>query len=273
MRERAVVRVPRIIFALFFALSALFPLMWMLVSGFKVNSEVIATPFRLLPASWHVQNYIDILTDPEFSRAMLITFVGAAIFTIFSITVNAMAAYVFARLDFAFKKLMWVIVIGTMFIPNMAILLTSFVVVTRLHMLDTLLVLILPGLASAAQMFFIRQFYLNIPLALEEAALIDGAGRWRIFTHIFLPLSQPPFVVVGVTSFMAYWNAYVWPIMTITSPQLFQIQQYLANFRITRGPELGLLMAGSMLTALPVILLVLIFQRKIIGNIKIAGLR
>lgn len=273
LNERTAVRVPRIIFALLFVVSALFPLAWMLLAGFKQNAEVLATPFHFLPQSWHVENYIKILADPAFSRAMAITFVGAVIFTVFSIAINSMAAYVFARLDFALKKLMWLIVIGTMFIPNMAILLTSFIVVTKLHMLDTMLVLIVPGLASAAQMFFIRQFYLNIPLALEEAALIDGAGRWRIFVHIFLPLSQPPFVVVGVTSFMAYWNAYVWPIMTITSPNLFQIQQYLANFRITRGPELGLLMAGSLLAALPVILLVLIFQRRIIGNIRIAGLR
>lgn len=273
MKERASVRVPRIIFALLFALAALFPLIWMLLSGFKVNSDVLATPFNFFPTSWHIENYIKIIQDPAFSRAMIITFIGAAIFTVFSITINAMAAYVFARLDFAFKRFMWVIVIGTMFIPNMAILLTSFIVVTKLHMLDTMLVLIVPGLASAAQMFFIRQFYLNIPIALEEAALLDGAGRWQIFTRIFLPMSQPAFVVVGVTSFMAYWNAYVWPIMTITSPGLFQIQQYLANFRVTRGPELALLMAGSMLAALPVILLVLIFQRKIIGNIKIAGLK
>ena len=122
-------------------------------------------------------------------------------------------------------------------------------------------------------MFFMRQFYLSVPMALEEAAMIDGAGRFRIYTQIFLPMSQPAFVVVGVISFMAYWNSYVWPIMTITSPQLFQIQQYLANFRSERAPERGLLMAGSFLAALPVIVLVMIFQRRIIGNIKIAGLK
>jgi len=273
MKERTAVRIPRAVFAMLFALAALFPLAWMLVSGFKLNADVLATPFSFFPTSWHIENYINILIDPDFSRAMLITLAGAAIFTFFSIAINAMAAYAFARLDFVLKRTMWVIVIGTMFIPNMAILLTSFIVVTKLHMLDTLLVLILPPLASAAQVFFIRQFYLNIPLALEEAALIDGANRWQIFTRIFLPMSQPVFVVVGVTSFMVYWNSYVWPVMTITSPNLFVIGQYLANFRVSRGPELGLLMAGSMLAALPVIILVLIFQRKIIGNIKIAGLK
>ena len=146
MKERSSVRIPRVVVGVFFGLAALFPLAWMALSGFKLNSDVLATPFSFFPPSWHVENYVQILVDPDFSRAMMITFAGAAIFTVFSIAINSMAAYVFARLDFSFKRTLWVIVIGTMFIPNMAILLTSFIVVTKLHMLDTMLVLILPPL-------------------------------------------------------------------------------------------------------------------------------
>ena len=140
-------------------------------------------------------------------------------------------------------------------------------------MLDTLAVLVIPGAASAASVFFIRQFYLNIPSSLEEAAMLDGCGRIRIFFSLFLPLSKPPFVVMGITAFLAYWNSYVWPILTITTPEKFVLQQYLATFRSERNTELGLLMAGSTLAALPVIVLFLIFQRQIIGNIKMAGLK
>lgn len=271
--ESKLVSVPRNIVAGTFAVFALFPLLWILVSGFKENAEVTATPFRFLPREWQVENYLAIASDPAFQRTIGITFVGAVLFTAGSVAINSMAAYVFARLDFRFKPFMWVICIGTMFIPNMAILLTSFVMVAKLQMLDTLAVLILPGLASAGQMFFMRQFYLSVPMAMEEAALIDGASRWQIYLRIFLPQSQGVFVVVGATSFMAYWNAFVWPVMTITSPELFQVQQYLAEFRVSRGPELGLLMAGSFLAALPVIGLVLIFGKRIIGGIKIAGLK
>lgn len=259
--------------SLVFALLALFPLAWILISGFKDNAEVVRTPFKLLPETWRVSNYVEIASDPAFARTIAITFAGAVLFTAGSLTVNSMAAYVFARLEFTFKPFMWVVCVGTMFIPQMAILLTSFVMVTRMRMLDTIAVLILPGLASAGQMFFMRQFYLNVPIAMEEAAMIDGANRWQIFTKIFVPMSQPVFVVMGVMAFMAYWNAYVWPIMTITSPELYQVQQYLADFRVSRGPEMGLLMAGSLLAALPVIGLVLVFQKKIIGGIKIAGLK
>lgn len=252
---------------------ALFPLAWMVIAGFKSRSEVVASPFQFFPEIWRIENYQQILADPAFIRSILVTFGGALLFTLLSLTVNSLGAYAFARLEFAFKKVLWVYVITTMFIPGMAILLTSFVVVTRLRMLDTLAVLVIPGAASAAHLFFMRQYYLNVPLALEEAATLDGASKWGIYRHIFLPMSKPVFVVVGMTSFLAFWNSYVWPIMTITSRDMFQIQQFLATFRSERAAELGMLMAGSTLAALPVLILFLIFQRHIIGGIKIAGLK
>jgi len=261
------------IVGLIFVAAALFPLLWMVIAGFKSRTEVLATPFQFFPEVWKWQNYQQIATDHTFLRAMGWTMLGAVLFTLLSLTVNSMAAYAFARLEFHGKRIIWVVVITTMFIPAMTILLTSFIVVTKLHMLDTLAVLVVPGAANAATIFFIRQFYLNIPSSLEEAAMLDGCSRFRIFLHLFLPLSKPPFVVMGITQFLLYWNSYVWPIMTITSPEKFVLQQYLATFRSERTSELGLLMAGSTLAALPVIVLFLIFQRQIIGNIKMAGLK
>ncbi|WP_152351391.1 carbohydrate ABC transporter permease [Brachybacterium subflavum] len=252
---------------------ALFPLAWMVISGFKLRTEVVRTPFQFFPDVWEVQNYVQILSDPSFVRTLAITGLGAVIFTTGSIMINSMAAYAFARLEFVGKRIVWPLVLMTMFIPGMTILLTSFIVVTKLYMLDTLAVLILPGLASAGHVFFVRQFYLNIPSSLEEAARVDGCGRWGVYFRVFLPLSKAPFVVVGIGSFMAYWNSFVWPVLTITNPDLFQVQQYLANFRGERSSELGLLMAGSALAAAPIIILFLVFQRQIIANIKMAGLK
>lgn len=251
----------------------LFPLAWMAISGFKGKTEVLKDPFQFFPEIWHWQNYVKIAQDPEFFRAMIITFLGALVFTALSLAINSMAAYVFARLDFKFKSFWWVYCIVPMFAPTMAILLTSFIVVTDLGMLDSFAGLIIPGLAAAGQMFFFRQFYLNMPSALEEAALIDGCGRWRIYTKIFLPQSGAVFVVMGLTSYLAYWNAYVWPILIITNPKMTQIMQFLANFRSERGNEWGLLMAGSMLAAVPTIILLLIFQRYIVNGAKISGIK
>lgn len=255
------------------AITALFPLLWMAIAGFKGKTEVLSTPFKFLPDKWLLENYVDILKDTTFTRSMVITFIGAIIFTILSLIVNSMAAYVFARLEFRFKRIMWLYVIITMFIPGMAIMLTSFIVVTKLNMLDTMAVLILPGVASAGGMFFIRQYYLNIPIALEEAALIDGANRFKIFLHVFMPMSYPVFVIVGVGAYLGYWNSFVWPTMTITNPELFQIAQYLATFRSERSTEMGLLMAGSTMAAIPTVVLFLIFQKYLIQGIKISGLK
>ena len=273
MREPLGRRIAKWVLATLIVVSTMLPLAWMIIAGFKGKNEVLRTPFQFFPDVWIWENYIQILGDAAFMQAMIITFIGAVLFTALSLTVNSFAAYAFARLDFRGKSLWWAYCITPMFVPGMAILLTSFVVVSNLGMLNTLAVLIIPGAASAAQMFFIRQFYLNTPVAIEEAALIDGASRWKIFWTIFLPQSQGPFVVVGVGSFLAFWNAYVWPILPIQDPQLQQIMQYLATFRSDRGNEWGLLMAGSALAALPTILLVLIFQRYIVNGVRLAGMK
>lgn len=255
------------------SLSVLFPLAWMAIAGFKGKTEVLSSPFQFFPEIWRFQNYADILADPQFSRSMAVTLLGAIIFTAGSLAVNSMAAYALARLDFAWKRFWWVYCILPMFVPMMAILLTSFVVVTELGMLDTLAVLIIPGMASSVQMFFVRQFYLGMPMALEEAARIDGCTRWQIFTRIFVPQSGSVFVVVGIGSFLAYWNAYVWPILTITDPNLMQIMQFLGTFRSERGNEWGLLMADSTLAALPTIILLLFFQRFVVAGVRISGMK
>jgi len=254
--------------------TAMFPLAWMAIAGFKGRDEVLRSPFQFFPDVWRWQNYRDILDDPGYIHALWLTFVGALIFTLLSLFINSFAAYAFARLDFALKPIWWVLCIMPMFVPALAILVTSFVVVADLGMLNTLWVLIVPGLASSGQMFFLRLFCLNIPMGVEEAALIDGASRWQIFTKIFLPQSKAPFVVMGFGSFLAYWNAYVWPVLTVgESPNLTQIQQFLATFRSERGNEWGLLMAGSTLAAVPTIALVLIFQRYITTGVRLAGMK
>jgi multiple sugar transport system permease protein len=253
---------------------AIFPLIWVAIAGFKSAEEVLATPFKFLPRQWLVQNYADILSDPTFQKALFTTFLGAIAFMILSLAVNSFAAYVFARLEFRFKRFWWVFVMTTYFIPGFAITITSFVVVNKLGMLDTMAVLILPGVASSFSMFFIRQFYLNVPMALEEAALIDGANRWRIYTRIFLPMSLPPFVIIGIGSYLGYWNAFVWPTMTISNRDLFLFMQYVYNFRSYRASDgMGMLMAGSTLAALPTIILFLVFQKYIVANLKMSGLK
>ncbi len=161
----------------------------------------------------------------------------------------------------------------TLFIPSMAILIPSYIVVAKLQMLNTLAVLIVPGIASAMNVFLIRQFYLNIPTELEDAAFMDGASRFKIYWYIFVPLSVPVFVLVGITAFLGFWNSFIWPIMVISDENLYQIMQLLAYFRSDQNNEWGMVMAGSTVAALPVIILFFIFQRYLIEGIKISGIK
>ena len=255
------------------AFSLLLPLAWMALCGFKRDLDVLKTPFSLLPEVWRWQNYTAMFHDTAYMTAVGLTMLGAVIFTALSLVVNSMAAYVFARLDFGLKRYFWVFCIMPMFVPGMSIMITSFVVVSKLHMLNTLAVLIIPGVAAAAQMFFMRQFFLAMPIAVEDAARIDGCSRWRIFLRIFVPNSAAVFVVVGIMSYMAYWNAYVWPILTISNPKLQQIMPVLANFLDDRGPQYGQLMAASTLAALPTIVLLLVFQRYIVAGVRLSGIK
>ncbi|MGP4079236.1 carbohydrate ABC transporter permease [Pseudalkalibacillus sp. R45] len=261
------------IIGLIVALISIFPLVWMAIAGFKSKSEVLAYPFKFFPSEWHFSNYVELFQSDAFLRSIFITLLGAVIFTILIIFVNSMAAYAFARLDFPFKNQLWIYVIMTLFIPSMAILIPSYIVVAKLKMLNTLAVLIIPGIASAINVFLIRQFYLNIPVELEEAALIDGASRFRIYWYIFLPLSVPVFVLVGIGAFLGYWNALIWPIMTISDERLYQIMQLLAYFRSEQSSDWSMIMAGSTISALPVIILFLFFQKYLIEGIKISGIK
>ncbi|MFC5466363.1 carbohydrate ABC transporter permease [Lederbergia graminis] len=261
------------IIGILIGLAAIFPLFWMALAGFKSDREVLAYPFKFFPTEWDFSNYQQLFQDPAFIRSMGITFVGAIIFTVLVLLINSMAAYVFARLNFPLKNFWFMYVIMTIFIPSMAILIPSYIVVAKLQMLNTMAVLILPGLASAMNVFLMRQFYLNIPTELEEAAFIDGASRFKIYWYIFIPLSIPVFVLVGISAFLGYWNALIWPIMTISDESLYQIMQLLSYFRSEQNTNWAMIMAGSTVAAIPTIVLFLIFQRHLVEGIKISGIK
>jgi multiple sugar transport system permease protein len=263
----------KILLSLLVLLVTLFPLAYMTTAGFKSEMEILSKDFHLLPQVWEMENYRTLLEDALFVRSIWLTFVGAVIFALVGSMISAMAAYVFARLEFPLKKVLWPTVLLTMFIPWMSIFVTSFITVTKLGMLDSLWVLIVPGLASAANVFFFRQFYLFFPPALEEAAVIDGCSRFGIFWRIFIPNSLSIFVIISIMRFMQYWNSYIWAVMTISSDSLYTMMQRLSYFRTDYGNNWGVIMAGSSIAAVPPLILLAIFQKYIIKGVKIAGIK
>lgn len=257
------------------ALLGLFPLVWMVLASFKNKKEVLATPLRIFPSVFTMENFQKIFDDKtiSFTRSLFMTFFVAVVAVFLSLLINMMAGYVFARMNFYFKKFLWVYCILSMYIPGMTISLTSFLVVQKLGMLDTLAVLILPGVVSGYSIFFFRQFFLNLPSSLEEAAMIDGAGRIRIFFSIFLPLSKSPMVVLGAGCFIGYWNSFIWPSMTITTPKYMQVMQIIRSMRSVYATDFGAVMAGTAIAVIPPIVLFFIFQKQIVKGLVLSGLK
>lgn len=262
--------------ALVMSAISLFPLVWMILSSFKNAKEVLkANPLRFFPTVWVSTNYQKLLEDTTypFLQAMKSTGFVAISAALLSIAINSMAGYAYARLNFRGKTVLWRISVFTMYIPGITILVTSFVVVNRMGLLDSYAVLILPGLASAYAIFFFRQFFLNMPMATEEAALIDGATRFRIFYSIFIPNAKSPYVIMGTGAFLGYWNSFLWPAMTVTSARYLQVMQVIRSYNSMYFNNYGVVLAGSALAALPPIIVFLIFQRHIVKGLMISGIK
>lgn len=274
-RNPVVTRTVILIIGLLVAFTTLFPLFWMLISSFKKNADIVAMPLRFWPTQWVADNYDLILNSKNFNigGSLLYTFALTILFTALTLAVNAIAAYGFARLEFRGKKLLWTVVMITMFIPGISTLVTSYTVVAKLGMVNTIWVLIIPGLASGGMIFFIRQFYLNFPLSLEEAAFVDGSTPLKNFLYIFLPTSGPVLVIQGIGAFLGFWNNYLWPAITISDEALYPIMLMLQFFKSQRAMKDGAVLAGAVITSLPPIVLFLVFQRYIIEGIKMSGIK
>lgn len=254
---------------------SLFPLFWMVVSSFKIERDVLAVPLKIFPTQWVTENYQSLFKDTNYPywRTFFSTLIVAIVGSLGSMTVNTMAAYAFARLQFRGKRALWATIISTMYIPGITILLTSFILVNRLGMLDTYAVLIIPGLAGGYTVFFFRQFFLGMPMAIEESAMIDGATRFRIFWQFFIPMAISPLIIMGVGSFLGYWNSFVWPTMTLTDPNKTQMMQVIRSYRSVYANKQGVILAASTLAAIPPLALFFIFQRHIVKGIVLSGLK
>lgn len=252
---------------------ALLPLTWMLLASFKNDAEVYAVPLKFFPTKWMVSNYQRVITI-EFGKSFITTLEVTLPAVALSLAINTMAGYVFARLDFYGKKLLWVYCLIGMFVPGITTQLTSFLVVNKLRMLDTYWVLLLPGLANSGTIFFYRQFYLNIPNSLEDAARIDGCGRFRTYASIFLPMLKGPLVVTGMGCFMGYWNSYMWQALTIPSGSRWQqVQQVIRNYNSVYASEYGMTMAATCLSLIPPIILFMVFQKYITKGYVLSGVK
>ncbi len=258
------------------------PLFFTILSMFKDKKEIFSLDFHIFPHQWTTDNfarlfYLQYITiGVNFFQSFGMTLLVATISMILSLFINSIAGYAFARLNFPFKKIIWVIVISTMFIPGITILLTSISVVSNLGMLNTIWVLIVPGLANAYNIFFFKQFYLGFPKDYDEAARVDGCNSIEIFFKIFVPNSLTPMVIMGAGTFIGYYNSYLWPTLTIDKnhSQYTQIMTLINSlFQDINTVGYGAVLAASFISLIPAIVVFIIVQRFIKEGISLTGVK
>ncbi len=263
--------------AVFVLFIVLVPLLWMIISAFKSREEVLPTEFILFPSGWRADNFAKVFkkySDIDFMSSYLMTLLVAAAGMIFSLVVNSMAGYAFARVNFPLKKFFWAYVIFQMFIPGISILITSIKVASALRMMNTFWVLVLPGIANGYNVFYFRQFFLGIPRGYEEAASIDGLGRFGIYRRIFVPMSATPLIIIGASVFMGYWNSYLWPSLTVTNNVgMKQIMQVLIILRSRYRGDYGVVVAGTIISVTGPLLIFAFAQKYIVQGVTISGIK
>jgi multiple sugar transport system permease protein len=261
-----------LIYVLLIAIAAFFilPLIVVISASFKYSAEIFTDP-GLLPSDPGFENY-----DALFARAEFLTWfrnsaVVSSVGTLLTLAITSLSAYAFARIDFPFKNLLFGLMIGTLVLPSIMFLVPQFKLIAEIGLYDTLPALVLPGLAGVFGVFFMRQFFLGLPVELEEAAYVDGASRLRTFVAIALPMAGPALATLAVITFLAFWNDYLWPVIICNDNCTLPAGLRLLQRQYTGDP--GLVMAGATVAAVPVLILYLLLQRFIVQSVASSGIK
>ncbi|MFB7477162.1 carbohydrate ABC transporter permease [Kitasatospora sp. NPDC056184] len=251
----------------------LFPFVWMVLTSFKGVSQMINEPLSWLPSPWRTRNYPDVLDEVPIGRAYWNSMYIAAITVAATLLTGAMAAYAFARIPFRGSGPLFGLFLATQMVPAQVTIVPLYIMLAKLQLIDSHLALILPAVANPFAVFLLRQFIRAVPVELEEAARIDGAGRWTIFWRIVLPNIRPGLWTLGIIVFLASWNSYFFPLVFLNSSELFTVPLLLDSFNSQRGGiDYGLTAALSAMTVVPMLIAFLIGQRKILNSMASSGL-
>ncbi len=250
-------------------LTMVFPLFWMLLSSFRDAADISMTPKTL---DW--RNYLEIWRSTNILRYTLNSLFVSLFVVVCQLITSAMAAYAFSRLRFKGRDLIFFLYISTMMVPHMVVLVPRFILFKQLGMLDSYWVLILPPAFSAYGTFMLRQFFLGIDRELEEAAIIDGCGNWRIFINVILPLSRPALATLGIFTFLSSWRSFVDPLIFTDSERVRVLSLGIYTIKASADSiDWGLLMTASVIMILPMILVFIFGQKYFMEGIRMGGVK
>ncbi|MFI5099416.1 MAG: carbohydrate ABC transporter permease [Actinomycetes bacterium] len=254
------------------ALLMLTPLVWMVVTAVSTNEEARQFP-PVLPTSIQWSNFSDVWTGSPFGRWLVNTAIVSVLVVISNLVLCSLAGYAFARLRFRGSGLAFMLLLATLMVPFQVVLIPTLLIVKSFGLIDTLGALIVPNLVTAFGIFMMRQFFLALPPDLEEAGRIDGASRLGVFLKILVPLMGPPLATLAVLTFLSIWNDFLWPLVAIQNPDNMTMQLGLSTFQGAHLTDWPLLMAATLMSQLPVIILFLVGQRMFVRSIASSGIK
>lgn len=256
------------------ALVVVFPLIWMLLTSVKTDADAVRNPYAL-PDPVSFEAYQTLLTSGQQPIFLWLwnSFAAATLQTVLILATASMAAYALARLEFAGRNIVFGLIIATLLVPPVVFLIPNYLIVENFGWLDTILAITIPGAASAFGVFFLRQFFLSVPVEIEEAARIDGAGEFRIFFQVALPLAKPALATLAVLSFLGNWNDFLWPVYVLLSPENMTLQPGLAMLQGAFRTHFGIVMAGAAIASIPVLILFAFAQRQIVDSVAGAAVK
>ena len=261
------------LFCCIVAFTMLVPFVWMVSASFKLNSEIFSYPVKWIPEVFRTLNYEKVWQSIPFLQYFLNTLKLAVIITLLQLFTCSLAAFAFTKLQFPGRDKIFVAYLATMMVPWHAIMIPQFIIIKNLGFYDSHWSIILMNLFSAFGVFLLRQFMLGIPMELSEAARIDGCGELKIYSQIIMPMCKPGLATLVVFTFNFMWNDYMGPIIYLNTDKLKTIQIGLAAFRTEYGAEYGLIMAGTVCSLLPMVLIYCVAQKYLIEGIAFSGLK
>jgi multiple sugar transport system permease protein len=249
------------------------PFLWMVSTSFKPEREVFTFPPSFLPHNITIANYTALFQRLNFARYFLNTVLVAACTTCFGLFINSLAGYAFAKIPFPGRDGLFVLILATLMVPGSVTVIPSFLVIKAMGLVNTYFGLIIPGLANAFGIFLLRQFIKTIPDELIEAAQIDGASEFWIFTRVILPLAKPALATLGLFTFMGSWNSFFWPLIIATDEKVYTLPVAIAVLSGQYGGEFALQMAGATVVVAPILIVFLFLQRYYISGIAMTGIK
>ncbi|HET6671899.1 MAG TPA: carbohydrate ABC transporter permease [Agromyces sp.] len=255
-------------------IAMVFPFVWMLITSLKTLPQLLQDPLSFWPNPWTFDNYVEAWNAVPFGQAYFNSIYIAVLAVAGTLLTASMAGYAFARIRFRGSRVIFIVFLATQMIPKQVTLVPFYLLMSQFGWVDSHLSLIVPAmLVNPFAVFLMRQFVLSLPKELEEAAIVDGAGRWRIFWSVILPNLKPGLGALSIIVALDVWNSFLFPLVLLNSPDLFTVPLLLSSFRGQFGAiNYGLVMAASAIATIPMLIAFVIGQRRILNSMAASGL-